>query len=235
MTDQPWMNVSRRFTRSVRVDADLNDPEALKGFIATRSAADALIAMSRHRTETGHAAFTWTGPYGSGKSSLAVALAALLRDDAEADLFARLGEDVSGSLANAFGGVSGWSIVPIVGRRADPEAVIVEAISDAKGWNIPTRRRGVAFADWLRDTLEANPDRGLALIIDEMGKFLELAAQDNADVHVFQDLAEISSRSNGRLLVVGILHQAFDEYAKATAGQPHGAFARLFDRKNIRR
>ena len=38
MTDQPWMNVSRRFTRSVRVDADLNDPDALKGFIATRSA-----------------------------------------------------------------------------------------------------------------------------------------------------------------------------------------------------
>ena len=144
MTDQPWMNVSRRFTRSVRVDADLNDPEALKGFIATRSAADALIAMSRHRTETGHAAFTWTGPYGSGKSSLAVALAALLRDDAATDLFARLGEDVSGPLANAFAGVNGWSIVPIVGRRADPESIIVEAISDAEGWRIPARRRGDA-------------------------------------------------------------------------------------------
>lgn len=230
MTDQPWMNVSRRFTRSVRVDADLNDPEALKGFIATRSAADALIAMSRHRTETGHAAFTWTGPYGSGKSSLAVALAALLRDDTATDLFARLGEDVSGPLANAFAGVNGWSIVPIVGRRADPESIIVEAISGAEGWRIPARRRGEAFADWLRDTLDANPDRGLALIIDEMGKFLELAAQENADVHVFQDLAEISSRSNGRLLVVGILHQAFDEYANRLSREARDEWAKIHGR-----
>ena len=32
--------------------------------------------MGRHREATSHGAFTWTGPYGSGKSSLAVALAA---------------------------------------------------------------------------------------------------------------------------------------------------------------
>src|SRR5690606_30643414 len=100
-------------------------------------------------------------------------------------------------------GVRSWTIAPIVGRRADPEAVIADAIAEAKGWRAPVRRRGVAFADWLRETLDANPNRGLALIIDEMGKFLELAAQENADVHVFQDLAEISSRSDGRLLVVG--------------------------------
>lgn len=230
MNDQPWMNVSRRFTRSVRVDADLHDPEALKGFIATRSAADALVAMSRHRNETGHAAFTWTGPYGSGKSSLAVALAALLRDRAAAGLFSRLGKDVSGPLSDAFPGVSSWTIAPIVGRRAEPEGVIVDAISDAEGWRVPARRRGVAFADWLRDTLEANPDRGLALIIDEMGKFLELAAQENADVHVFQDLAEISSRSQGRLLVVGILHQAFDEYANRLSREARDEWAKIHGR-----
>jgi hypothetical protein len=230
MNAEPWMNVSRRFTRSVRVDTDFNDPEALKGFVATRSAADTLIAMARHRTETGHAAFTWTGPYGSGKSSLAVALSALLRDDGAAALFARLGADASRPLAGAFSGVSGWTIVPIVGRRAEPEAVIVEAIADAPGWRIPARRRGVAFADWLRDTLAANPDRGLALIIDEMGKFLELAAQENADVHVFQDLAEISSRSNGRLMVVGILHQAFDEYANRLSREARDEWAKIHGR-----
>lgn len=230
MSDQPWMNVARRFTRSVRVDADLNDPEALKGFIATRSAADALLAMSRHRIETGHAAFTWTGPYGSGKSSLAVALAALLKDKDAAGLFSCLGEEVSAPLADAFAGVSGWTIAPIVGRRADPEAVIAKAIAEAKGWRASARRRGVAFADWLRETLDANPDRGLALIIDEMGKFLELAAQENADVHAFQDLAEISSRSNGRLLVVGILHQAFDEYANRLSREARDEWAKIHGR-----
>ncbi len=46
-----------------------------------------------------------------------------------------------------------------------------------------------------------------------MGKFLEHAAGDRGDVHVFQDLAEISARSGGRFILIGILHQAFDEYA----------------------
>ena len=46
-----------------------------------------------------------------------------------------------------------------------------------------------------------------------MGKFLEAAAQDGTDIYVFQQLAEAASRTNGRLLVVGVLHQAFEEYA----------------------
>lgn len=230
MSDQAWMNVARRFTRSIRVDADLNDPEALKGFIATRSAADALIAMARHRSETGHAAFTWTGPYGSGKSSLAVALAALLREPNASTLFEALGDSVREPLVDAFGGVSRWIIAPIVGRRADPEAVVVEAISSVKSWKTPPRRPGIAFGDWLRETLDANPGRGLALIIDEMGKFLELAAQENADVHVFQDLAEISARSNGRLMVVGILHQAFDEYANRLSREARDEWAKIHGR-----
>lgn len=230
MDNQAWMNVARRFTRSIRVDADLNDPEALKGFIATRSAADALIAMARHRSETGHAAFTWTGPYGSGKSSLAVALAALLRDPKASTLFDGLGDSVREPLFDAFSGVNRWIIAPIVGRRADPEAVVVEAISSAKGWKTPQRRPGVSFGDWLRETLDANPGRGLALIIDEMGKFLELAAQENADVHVFQDLAEISARSDGRLMVVGILHQAFDEYANRLSREARDEWAKIHGR-----
>src|SRR5690606_24807 len=60
---------------------------------------------------------------------------------------------------------------------------------------------------------------GLVLIIDEMGKFLEHAALDGGDVHVFQELAEMSTRSDGRLLIVGILHQAFDEYAHRLSRQ----------------
>ncbi len=46
-----------------------------------------------------------------------------------------------------------------------------------------------------------------------MGKFLEVAAQNGTDVYIFQQLAEVASRSNGRFLLVGVLHQAFEEYA----------------------
>ena len=72
------VRVNRRFQRSIRVDTDIDDAVALEGFVCPPSSAQALISMSRQVSETGQGAFTWTGPYGTGKSSMAVALAALL-------------------------------------------------------------------------------------------------------------------------------------------------------------
>src|SRR5690606_36339505 len=71
------VKVARRFSRAVRVDADLTDPRALDGYVCSQSAVEALLLMGRHHKASGHGAFTWTGPYGSGKSSPAIALAAL--------------------------------------------------------------------------------------------------------------------------------------------------------------
>ncbi|RYE61603.1 MAG: hypothetical protein EOO82_01525, partial [Oxalobacteraceae bacterium] len=78
------VRVNRRFQRSIRVDTDIDEPSALEGFVCPSSTAQALLSMARQLVETGQGAFTWTGPYGSGKSSLAVALAALLGADARA-------------------------------------------------------------------------------------------------------------------------------------------------------
>src|SRR3546814_18551633 len=72
------VQVARRFTRAVRVDADLYDVGALDGYICSQSAIETLLLMARHRDATGHGAFTWHGPYGSGNSSLAVLFGALL-------------------------------------------------------------------------------------------------------------------------------------------------------------
>ena len=75
------VHIARRFQRAIRVDTDLADPAALEGFICPPSSADILKTMARHIAENGQGAFTWTGPYGSGKSSLAVAFSALLNGD----------------------------------------------------------------------------------------------------------------------------------------------------------
>ena len=45
---------------------------------------DVLESLARHVLDTDQCAFTWTGPYGGGKSSLAVALGSLLGELAEA-------------------------------------------------------------------------------------------------------------------------------------------------------
>ncbi len=60
-----------------------------------------------------------------------------------------------------------------------------------------------------------------------MGKFLESAAQDSSDIYLFQQLAEVASRSNGRFLIVGVLHQAFEEYAHRLAREMRDEWAKI--------
>src|SRR5690606_5619534 len=55
---------------------------------------------------------------------------------------------------------------------------------------------------------------GLIIFLDEMGKLLESAALQNGDIYFLQQLAETAARSQGRLIVIGTLHQAFEEYAQ---------------------
>lgn len=216
------VSVARRFTRSVRLDTDIADPAALEGFVSTSSAIDTLALMGRHRQATGHGAFTWTGPYGSGKSSLAVAFSAILkgaRSSAAAILAAGDKQDAAEILAAFRPSDDAWRIAAVLGSRSDPEMAIVHAIQKAVGRKAAKRSADETLASWILRTAEAVPGPGLVLMIDEMGKFLEHAALAAGDVHVFQDIAEISSRSAGRLVVVGILHQAFDEYAHRLSRQ----------------
>ena len=47
-----------------------------------------------------------------------------------------------------------------------------------------------------------------------MGKCLENAVKQEGDIYFLQKLAEYASRSDGKVIFVGILHQSFAEYAK---------------------
>lgn len=211
------VRVARRFTRAIRVDSDLGDPAALEGYVCSQSAADALLLMGRHREATSHCAFTWTGPYGSGKSSLAVALAALLAGPRSRTkhLFRDLKAEDAEEICRLFRpSARAWTVAPVVGRRASAEEAIAESIgSVAQAQKLQPRKPKESLSSWVSRLISAPGSEGLVLIVDEMGKFLEHAAGDRGDVHVFQDLAEISARSGGRFILIGILHQAFDEYA----------------------
>ncbi len=58
---------------------------------------------------------------------------------------------------------------------------------------------------------------GLILVVDELGKFLEHAAQhpSQGDMFVLQSLAEFAARSGDTpLFLLTILHQAFEQYAQ---------------------
>lgn len=229
--------ISRRFQRSIRLDSDLARVDALQGFVCQRSAADGLTGMATQIVQTSQRAFTWTGPYGGGKSSLAVALAGLLgpKGAVRAAASAALGITTAQDLLEAYQpGRDGWLVVPVVGRRADPIADITAALEQARRRDGATRgrpRQEVKSARELIDRLvqeaAARPRDGVLLIIDEMGKFLEGAAADGTDIYFFQELAEAASRARGRLVVVGILHQAFEQYASRLGREARDEWAKI--------
>ena len=228
------IRVARRYQLAIRIDTDFRNPAALEGFICPRSSSEVLETMAGHVAETGQGAFTWTGPYGSGKSSLMVALSAAINGDEALRRQAAsvLGERTTRILTTAMPpGTRGWRILPVVGRRDRPEQVLGEAIKSAglltgRGPRVWSEQR---VLDTLDEIAAHNPRArgGLAVFIDEMGKFLEAAAHDGSDIYLFQQLAERASRSRSRLIVVGILHQAFEEYAHRLSRQMRDEWSKI--------
>ena len=76
--------IKPRFRRSSRIDADLSRSGTLDGYGLNDSAWEALRQVFAQYGASQQRAFTWTGPYGAGKSSLALFLASLLSSSAKA-------------------------------------------------------------------------------------------------------------------------------------------------------
>ena len=214
------VKITSRFQRSVRIDSDLKNSNALEGFVCPKSSADVLLMMSRHVSETGQCAFTWTGPYGTGKSSLAVALGSLLNCSQKnsSPICKTLGEEISNEILQHLSpNGSSWSILPVVGRRGNPVSIIGEALNSSGLLNddkTPIWSES-KLVEYLLEVSQGSNNKhdGLIVFIDEMGKILEGAARSESDVYFFQLLAEAASRSNKRLIIIGVLHQSFEDYA----------------------
>lgn len=214
------VRITRRFQRAIRIDTDIGKSAALEGYICPRSSAEALETMARHVEDNGQGAFTWTGPYGSGKSSLVVAMAAALMGRKRISRYAETVFETKTTviLRKAFPPRRrGWRVLPVVGRRDRPAQVIGEAIVSS-GLTASLEQRtwtDKVVLNTVDEIAKSNPGSygGLLIFIDEMGKFLEAAANNLTDIYLLQELAEQASRSGKRLVIVGILHQAFEEYA----------------------
>ncbi|RUV92681.1 hypothetical protein [Mesorhizobium sp. M1A.F.Ca.IN.020.04.1.1] len=72
------VKVERRFALSARIDTDLNGTPPLTGYVLQASVRKSLMAMLTGIAEGSQYAFTWTGPYGGGKSCAALLVANLV-------------------------------------------------------------------------------------------------------------------------------------------------------------
>ena len=211
------VRIARHYQRSIRIDIDYGRPDALDGYICNGTASAVLEGMCRQIADTNQRAFTWTGPFGGGKSSLAVALASALGPNKSLRMKARevLCLDALPFFEKALPCRKGWLAIPIVGKRASVVQELSRGLRKALGLgNEGKNATATGLIGDLCGAAESKERDGVIVIIDEMGKFLEAAALGvGDDVYFFQELAEAASRSSGRIVVVGILHQSFSQYA----------------------
>lgn len=225
------VRINGRFMRSARIDMDLAGTPPLEGYVLQASTEKALSAMATSKAETGQCAFTWTGPYGGGKSSTALLVGNLIAGEAKSRKLARkiAGPALVTLFDKAFPKQAApWQIVPVTGSRTGMRGAIAAQAANAFGWSKPMARKAAADDGALVDALKKQTERsGVVLILDELGKFLEAAAGRDHDAHLLQDLAEISARSDGRLVVIGILHQSFEAYADKVSASAQSEWAKI--------
>lgn len=237
------VSIRGSFRRSVHLVRDFYGAGDLSGYVVTSKAlettgrlADALATPGSTR------AWSVSGPYGGGKSSFALFASRLLQGGATAQALlaaadAALAERMSTALPGAFCPVLVvGSRVPVVSALAHGLARALESfaadVPAGRGTRSDVAAQAAALADDVRgatdeaavldaydraaDLVRQRTGGGLVLVVDELGKHLEYASLHPADgdLFVLQSLAERASQASGApILVLTVLHQAFERYA----------------------
>jgi hypothetical protein len=232
-----YIEISRQFLRSIRLDKDFQREDALTGYICQGTAKSVLENMAKQIVGTKQRAFTWTGPYGGGKSSLALVLCSLVSSNEIIRNSARqlINFQSDSEIGQAFNStLQDWLVLPIVGSRESVISAIDNALNDTQLEEATIKKPGrpkLAKSTQVIERLveEANQriGSGVLLVIDELGKFLEAAAQTGDDIYFYQELAEAASRCNGKLIIVGILHQSFEQYATRLGREARNEWAKV--------
>jgi hypothetical protein len=241
------VNVAPRYARAISLERDASSDAAVKGYVVTRTGAMFLERISAAFGDAGrHRAWTLTGPYGSGKSAFLLYLSALLGPSSVRGRSARIAlreqypdtahfltksrvltRDgfapvlVSGSPGSVLRALASAAARDLrsyytLGR---PSRAYRRLESFARAGAEFTPRDFVSTLEDLTSSLRASGKaRGVLLVIDELGQFLESAAHGRGaeDLFVLQELAESSAKTaEPTLLLVTVLHQSFENYASA--------------------
>ena len=121
-------NIKNHFQRSTRIDNDLSK-DFLEHFIVHATGKKVLSQIASSINNSNQCAFTLTGPYGTGKSSLALFLQALLSSNAK---IKNKAVDISGfSKTSVFSKLflrNKWFIIKVIGSKKDPLESLAESI-----------------------------------------------------------------------------------------------------------
>lgn len=240
-----YFTLNRRYSRSINLERDLVDPTSLSGYVLTERAEQTLkrIAESfvgQHPIR----AWMLTGIYGTGKSAFGHFLASLclppkhtIRTKAEELLNSNQANSETRQIVSKAIPERGFICAAVTAQREPVSHTIVRALiggndlywhwKNGQGAEIGkrlldldkrlTKGKPVAtneIINLIQEMAKASKT-GLLLLIDELGKCLEFAAQnrEQGDLYVLQQIAELTCSQDTPVFLLGILHQAFSEYS----------------------
>jgi hypothetical protein len=232
------VNIKQKYKSSTRIDGQLEDSKVfVDNFILHGTAINVLETISRDYEGSEQRAYTITGPYGSGKSTMALFLSLLLstnkveRDYAKESLSRT--PELKSDFFKRFKVNKGWQTIKHVCAMESPAHSILLTIAAAL--NIKINKAEVnTYTDTeclvhIKKFLNSEKvkEDGVLILLDEMGKALDYCSNHNKDLYVFQLLADIAQQSNNNILIIGFLHQPFTEYAKDKASKQQEDWAKV--------
>ncbi|KAB7653196.1 MAG: hypothetical protein ACRDC6_09735 [Shewanella sp.] len=236
-------SIATRHQRSTRIDSDLN-AEFFPGLVYHGTAQSSLETLFRQYSQTGQSAYTLTGPYGSGKSTVALLMAGLLHPNSKIRVSAisTINEQSTQLLKESIPYKNGWLQIRSVGGVRGPVESFWDATLKALAEH-PNTNNNTALKKYIDSNVHtesklisswkslffdiANLVDGVLIIADEMGKSLEYINRNDGDLHLFQDIAEELSRINTPVIFLGLLHQSFSEYAKERGTKLQDEWAKI--------
>ncbi|MEZ8082738.1 hypothetical protein [Enterovibrio norvegicus] len=230
MTLSNKYSIATRHQRSTRIDSDLS-ADFFPGLVYHGTAQSSLETLFRQYSQTKQSAYTLTGAYGSGKSTVALLMAGLLHPDSNirSSAINTINEESKTLLEESTQYKKGWLQIRSVGGVRGPVESFWNATLKAleehpqtcnskilkKYCKAIVESESELISSWKSLFEEVAPHvDGVLIIADEMGKSLEYINRNGGDLHLFQDIAEELSRIDTPFIFLGLLHQAFSEYAK---------------------
>ncbi|MFQ3626730.1 MAG: hypothetical protein SNJ81_04045 [Cyanobacteriota bacterium] len=235
----------RRYHRSINLERDFDQPDAVEGYALAGRSGDALQRiLTAIGQSQAHHAWILTGSYGTGKSAFALFLSALCAPPAspvaqtaialarqslpaDSPIFDTLAKlPATGLLRAAVVGAREplrWTIARALSQvveshwapRSCPEALrdVIDWVAEISSGQCAVTNQQVLTA--LKQVVQT-ADCGLLLIVDELGKNLEYAAQHRSteDLYLLQQIAELGRKGQKQVYFLGLLHQSFVGYGE---------------------
>ena len=252
------ISVRSRFARSANVERDLARPEPLAGYVVTAGSLDVLgrvATTARHGKAGG--AWSLTGPYGSGKSSLALLFDAAFGPptptrEAALRLIAEASPDTAAEIRAAHDRHGTWRTgfhCGLATAGSEPLAfTVLRALQNA--WERAPRPTDFPAADLLagairdaqgHERLGTGPapssivqiaraiaqDAPLLLVIDEFGKSLESVRDLYNDPYLLQQIAEAGQGSGLPIFLLTLQHRSFEDYLAESDGSERREWAKV--------